>query len=139
MKTIVVKEVESMIDEYSKKEVIESIETLSQWTKVADMYKFQTPSKMLKVQFKNTSMAQMAIKEGMVFLNQRIQARRIESEIFAKITSCNNCYAHDHDTKQCPKEKKCCFVHTVEKRVISRATARVRHQGVSVVERNTRC
>ena len=105
MRTVIVKEVDSMIDEYSNEEVIYSIEALNEWAEVTEIYKFKTPSKMLKVQFKSGSMAQRAIKEGMVILNQRIPARRIEKEIFVKLTPCNNCYAYNHETKKCPKEK----------------------------------
>ena len=105
MKTVIVKEVDSMIDEYSDEEVMVSIGALSEWAEVIEIYKFKTPSKMVKVQFKSGSMAQRAIKEGMVILNQRIPARRIEREIFVKLTLCNNCYAYNHEIKQCPKEK----------------------------------
>ena len=114
MKTVIVKEVDSMIDEYSDEEMIASIEALNERAKVIEIYKFKTPSKMIKVQFKRSSMAQRAIKEGMVILNQRIPVQRIEREIFVKLTPCNNCYAYNHETKQCPKEKMMLCPHCGE-------------------------
>ena len=57
MRTVIVKEVDSMIDEYSNEEVIYSIEALNEWAEVIEIYKFKTPSKMMKVQFKSGSMA----------------------------------------------------------------------------------
>ena len=114
MRTVIVKEVNSMIDEYSNEEVIYSIEALNEWAEVIEIYKFKTPSKMMKVQFKSGSVAQRAIKEGMVILNQRIPAQRIEKEIFVKLTPCNNCYSYNHETKQCPKEKMTLCAHCGE-------------------------
>ena len=38
MKTVIVKEVDSMIDEYSDEEVMASIEALNEWVKVVETY-----------------------------------------------------------------------------------------------------
>ena len=102
LQTIVVREVDSMIEEYNEEEIAESIQFLNDWAKVTEIYKFTTTSNLLKVRFKSTSMVQRALKEGLIILNQLVPARR---EIFIKITPCNNCYAYDHDLKNCPKEK----------------------------------
>ena len=45
---------------------------------------------MLKVRFTNTTMLKRAESQGIVVLNQRINPRRIEREIFIKINACNN-------------------------------------------------
>ena len=56
-------------------------------------------------------MVKKAENQGIVVLNQRINPRRIEREIFIKINACNNCFKYDHDTKRCDKDKKmlCAF------------------------------
>ena len=105
LQTIVVREVDSMIEEYNVGEIAESIQCLNEWAEVVEVYKFATTSKLLKVRFKSTSMVQRALKDGLIILNQRVPARRVEREIFVKITPCYNCYAYDHDQKNCPKEK----------------------------------
>ena len=105
MKTVIVKQIDEIIDEYSLEEIRENIETLNQWAKVTNVYKFGTTSKMLKVQFDNTSMANKAVTEGMIILYQRIPPRQIEKEIFMKLTPCNNCFQYDHETKKSKEEK----------------------------------
>ena len=115
MKTIVVKEVDSIIDEYTEPEIKESIETVNEWAKVAEIFKFSTTSKMIKVQFTNTGMANRAVKEGIIILNQRIPARRVEREIFVNLKTCNNCYKYDHDTKNCTMEKQTLCAYCGEK------------------------
>ena len=61
---------------------------------------------MLKVRFTNTTMVKRAESPGIVVLNQRINPRRIEREIFVKINACNNYFKYDHDTKRCDQDKK---------------------------------
>ena len=96
---------DSMIEEYNEGEIAQSIQLLNDWAKVLEVYKFTTTSKLLKVRFTSTSMVQRALRDGLIILNQRVPARRVEREIFIKITPCNNCYAYDHDQKNCPREK----------------------------------
>ena len=72
---------------------------------MVEVYKFNTESKMVKIQFESTAMANRAAKDGIIILNQRIPARRIEKEIFVKLMPCNNCYGYDHETKNCTREK----------------------------------
>ena len=105
VQTIVVREVDGMIEEYNEEEIAESIQCLNDWAEVAEVYKFATISKLLKVRFKSTNMVQRALKDRLIILNQGVPARRVEREIFIKITPCHNCYAYDHDHKNCPKEK----------------------------------
>ena len=111
MKTVVVKEIDSMVDEFQDAEIKESIERLNDWAKVVDIFRFGTTSKMIKIQFSSTAMANKAIKEGIIILNQRIPPRRIEKEIFVKLMPCNNCYNYEHETKNCTGEKQtlCAF------------------------------
>ena len=113
MKTIVIRQIYEMIDDYNDEEIKESIEYLNEWAKVEEIFKFGTTSKMLKVRFTNTAMVKRAESQGIVVLNQGINPRRIEREreIFIKINACNNCFKYDHDTKRCDKDKKmlCAF------------------------------
>ena len=105
LQTIVVRDVDSMIEEYSEEEFAESIQFLNDWAKVAEVCKFTTTSKLLKVRLKSPSMVQRALKDGLIILNQRVPARRVERELFIKITPCNNCYPYDHDLKNYPEGK----------------------------------
>ena len=111
MKTVVVKEIDSIIDEFTDQEIIENIERVNDWAKVVELYKFQTTAKMLKIQFETTTMATRALNDGLIILFQRVPPRRIEKEIFVKLLPCNNCYGYDHDTKSCKEAKQtlCAF------------------------------
>ena len=62
LQTIVVRDMDSMIEEYNEGEIAESIQFLNDWEKVLEVYKFTTISKLLKVRFKSTSMVQRALK-----------------------------------------------------------------------------
>ena len=104
MKTIIIKKIDSIIDEYEDQEIKNSIESINEWAKVIEVYKFNTEGKMIKIQFENTAMANRAAKGGIIILNQRIPARRIEKEIFVKLMLCNNCYSYHYETKNCTKE-----------------------------------
>ena len=108
MKTVIVKEIDSIIDEYENQEINNSIESINERAKVVEVYKFDTESKMVKIQFESMAMANRAAKDGIIILSQRIPARRIEKEIFVKLMPCNNCYGYDHETKNCTKEKLTC-------------------------------
>ena len=105
MKTIVVRQIDEMIEDYNNEEIKESIEYLNDWAKVEEIFKFGTTSKMLKVRFTNTTMVKRAESQGIVVSNQKINPRRIEREIFIKINTCNNCFKYDHDTKRCDQDK----------------------------------
>ena len=80
MKTIVIRQIYEMIDDYNDEEIKESIEYLNEWAKVEEIFKFGTTSKMLKVRFTNTAMVKRAESQGIVVLNQGINPRRIERE-----------------------------------------------------------
>ena len=106
MKTVVVKEIDSIIDEFTDQEIIENIERVNDWAKVVELYKFQTTAKMLKIQFETTTMATRALNNGLIILFQRVPPRRIEKEIFVKLLPCNNCYGYDHDTKSAKRPSR---------------------------------
>ena len=105
LETVIVKEIDAMVNDYNEEEIKESIEMLNEGVKVEQVYQFQTVSKMIKVTFTATHMANKAAKEGLVILNQRIPPRRLEKEIFVKLTPCSNCYRYEHDTKNCNNQE----------------------------------
>ena len=111
LKTVVAKNLDYMIDSYTDEEIVDSIESLNTWAEVESVFKIPVTSKMLKIRFKNSQMAQTAIQKGVVILHQYIPPTSIEKEIFVKLVPCRNCYGYDHREKDCTKEKKqrCAF------------------------------
>ena len=105
MHTVVIKEIDSMVDDYSAEDIKNNVEELNIWAKVSEIVKMPTTSKMLKIKFESTHMAQRALEEGVVILYQRIPPRRIEREIFVRLQPCNNCFGYSHETKNCSKGK----------------------------------
>ena len=77
MKTIVIKQIDEMINDYNNEGIKESIEYLNDWARVEEIFKFGTTSKMLKVRFTNTTMVKRAESQGIVVLYQKINPRRI--------------------------------------------------------------
>ena len=124
MKTVIIQQ----IDEYPLEDIKENIETVNQWAKVTDVYKFGTTSEMLKVQFDNTSMANKTVSEGMIILYRRVPPKHIEKEIFIKLKPCNNCFQYDHKMMKCKEEKL--TVLSVETVGINRVLVKVPHQSV---------
>ena len=106
LKTVVVKNLDYMIDSYSDDEIIESIERLNSWAKVEHVYKIPTTSKLLKVRFQHQQMVQVALQKGINVLHQHIPQWSIEKELFVRLTPCRNCYGYDHRLKDCKAEKK---------------------------------
>ena len=106
MKTVVVRDVDSVMDEFTAEEIAESVERVNEWAEVEEVVKLPTTSQILKVRFKTSSMAQKAMGKGIIVLNQSIPPWKVEREIFIRLTACNNCFAYEHDARNCPKEKK---------------------------------
>ena len=67
-----------MIDSYTDAEIIDSIESLKEWTEVESVFKIPVTSKMLKIRFKNNQLAQQAMQKGLVILHQYIPPTSIE-------------------------------------------------------------
>ena len=106
LKTVVIKNLDYMVDSYSDEEIIESIERLNSWAKVEYVYKIPTTSKLIKVRFQNQQMVQVALQKGINILHQHIPQWSIEKELFVRLTPCRNCYGYDHRLKDCKAEKK---------------------------------
>ena len=105
MRTAVVKDLDSLIEQYSSDKITHSIECVQERARVVEVVKFETTSRIIKVRFLTSNMAQRAEKEGLIVLNQSIPPRRMERELFIRLTPCNNCYGYSHESRQCPKEK----------------------------------
>ena len=106
MKTVVIKQLDYMVDSYTDEEIMDSITQLNEWAEVEDMYHLPTTSKMIKVRFASQQMVQTALTKGLVILHQSIPYWNVEREIFVRLTPCRNCFGYDHKIKDCPQEKK---------------------------------
>ena len=106
MKTVVVKQLDYMIDSFNDEEIIDSIENLNKWAKVESIYKIPSTSKILKIRFKTQQMAQLALDNGVKILHQYISKWNVEKEVFVRLNPCRNCFQYDHKLKDCILEKK---------------------------------
>ena len=106
LKTVVVKNLDYLINSHSDGEIIESIERLNPWAKVVYACKIPTTSKLLKVHFQNQQMVQVALQKAINVLHQHIPQWSIEKERFVRLTHCRNCYRYDRWFKECKAEIK---------------------------------
>ena len=106
LKTVVIKQLDYMIDSFTDQEVVDSIHDLNDWAEVEDLYRLPTTSKMIKIRFTSQQMVQTALTKGIVILHQSIPHWNVEKEIFVRLTPCRNCFSYDHKIKDCPQEKK---------------------------------
>lgn len=106
LKTIVVRNIDRMIDSFDDDEVTDSINRLNDWAEVESIFRIPSTSKLLKVKFKQQQMVETALKKGIIVLHQHIPASNVEREIFIKLNFCRNCFSYNHLTRQCEAEKK---------------------------------
>ena len=104
-KTIIIRRLDAIIDEYNDEELVESLETNNEWLKLEDLYRFETTAKIIKIRCQSITMVDKAVAEGLFITNQRVKPSQVEREIFIKITPCNNCFCYDHTTNRCPHER----------------------------------
>ena len=104
-KTVIIKRLDPIIDEYDAEEIKQSIERANNNIEVEEVFVFPTTSKIMKVRLGTSAMAQKVLLNGLLVLNQRVKPNQVEKEIFVKITPCTNCYKYDHVTSRCPQEK----------------------------------
>ena len=102
MKTVIVKQLDYMIDSFNDEEIIDSIEHLNEWAKVESIYKIPSINKILKNRLKTQQMVQVAMDKGIKILHQFIPKWNIEKEAFVML----NCFQYDHKLKEFKKEKK---------------------------------
>ena len=111
-KTVIIKRLDPIIDEYEAEEIKQSIERANNNIEVEDVFVFPTTSKIMKVRLGTSAMAQKVLENRLLVLNQRVKPYQVEKEIFIKITPCTNSYKYDHVTSRCPQEKMllCAFL-----------------------------
>ena len=111
MRSIVVRHLDKVVDEYNEEEIIDTINTKNDWAEAEYVYKIASSGRLLKIRFKSTNMPNRALKDGLFFLDQYIPVKQIERETYVKITPCYNCFQYDHKTRECPKDHQdvCAF------------------------------
>ena len=72
LKTVVVKQLDYMIDSFNDREIVDSIHELNDWAEVKEIYRLPTTSKMMKIRFTLQLMVQTAMTKGLVVLHQFI-------------------------------------------------------------------
>ena len=105
MKSVVVCELDRSIKSYTEAEIIQMIDHHNGWAKVESVYLFTTNSNMMKIRFKNATMANKADLEGIIVACQSIPAKKVEKEIFIRLDPCRNCLEYTHTTRECPEDK----------------------------------
>ena len=64
LKTVVIKQLDYMIDSFTDQEVVDSIHDLNDWAEVEDLYRLPTTSEMIKIRFTSQQMVQTATNKG---------------------------------------------------------------------------
>ena len=106
LRTIIIRNIDSMIADYSDQEIIDKIQNANTWAKVDSIYRLARSGQILKVKFTAIEMANKAIRDGIIVLYQKISSIYIEKETFIKLVPCYNCFGYDHKTKECTKLKQ---------------------------------
>ena len=101
-KTIVIRNIDSMVSEVEAEELKGDLERRNDWLKVEEVVKLPNAPKILKVRVKEISMAKKAIDKGLLIYNQSIPPHCIEKEIFVQLSPCYKCYRYNHKTEDCP-------------------------------------
>lgn len=100
-RTIIIKRLDNIIDEYTDDEIIQSLESQNSDLTVESLYRFKTTAKIIKVMLQSHARVQKALTEGIYLLHQRVKPNQIEKEIYIKLTPCTNCYRYEHTTNNC--------------------------------------
>ena len=106
LRSVIIRHLDKVISEYNDEEVTQSIERSNDWAKVEQVVRIPTTGRLLKIKFQSTNMAQQALRDGIIVLNQKINPKHVEKEQFVRITPCYNCFSYRHKTRECPLEKK---------------------------------
>ena len=106
LRTIVAKHLDRQIDEFNEQEIKENLNNANPWLTVEEVIKLPTTSKIIKIKVSCIEEAERALRQGIKVLNQSIPPSQLEQETFIKLTPCFNCFAYDHKTNDCTKEKK---------------------------------
>ena len=100
-RTIVLRNIDSIITEVESEELKLDIERRNEWAKITEIIKIPTAPKILKLKLENTDMVSRAVEKGMLVYNQSIPPSFINKEIYVHLDLCYVCYAYDHKTPEC--------------------------------------
>ena len=78
LRSVIVKHLDKVLDDYSNDEVIESIRQANHWDQVEEMVRIPTTGRLLKIKFQSASMAKQEIEDGIIILHQKINAKHME-------------------------------------------------------------
>ena len=106
MRSVVIRHIDKVINEYTYQEVTESINNANEWAEVEQIHRILTTGRLLKVKFKSAAMVQNALTQGIIVLHQKINPKNIEKEIFIRLTPCYNCFRYNHRTRECPLDQQ---------------------------------
>ena len=70
LRSVIVKHLDKVLDEYSNDDVIESIHQANHWAQVEEVVRIPTTGRLLKIKFQSASMARQAMEEGIIILHQ---------------------------------------------------------------------
>ena len=99
-RTVILKNVDSLVHEMTEEEIKESIAT--QHT-VRQVVEFPNNKYLLKVIFVTAEAADSTVKSGLSVGFQKFFDKNIDKEIFVPIIPCYRCYQYDHQKKNCAK------------------------------------
>ena len=100
-RTIVLRNLDSLITEVENEELKLDIERRNEWIKITEIIKIPTAPKILKIKLESTDMVTRALDKGMLVYNQSIPPSFINKEIYVHLDLCYVCYAYDHKTPDC--------------------------------------
>ena len=101
-KTIVLRNLDSLITEVESEELKEDVERRNPWIKVIEIIKLPNAPKILKIKLENSEMVKMAREKGIMIYNLSVPPYNVDKDIFVYITICYNCYKYTHKTEECP-------------------------------------
>ena len=105
-RTVVIKNIDSLITSLDETTLKEDIERRNEWFKVSEVIKIPTAPKILKLKAEKISMANMALEKGLLIYNQSLPSHFMEREVFVRLIPCLTCYQYDHKVENCPNSNK---------------------------------
>ena len=96
-----------MAYENNNETIADQVEEKQDWAKVHSVFKFPNNNgkrNNIKIEFDSISMADKAVRHGILLFGISIAPYQIDKERYTKINYCMKCYAIKyHSTRQCPK------------------------------------
>ena len=78
MRSVVIRHIDKVINEYTDQEVTESINNANEWAEVEQLHRILTNDRLLKVKFKSAAMVQNPLTQGIIVLHTKINPKNIE-------------------------------------------------------------